>query len=184
MEPSACGAKPVIYLYPKEKTIVKVTLDWNKKQRISIPEYGNGWDVMGDPDGKLDIGGSVYPYLFWEDTIRYVKPTSGFVIAQADVPRFLSEKLSFLGLNNQEISDFKEYWIPHMQDTPYYRISFLTNDIMDQSAPITIFPKPDSIQRIFMDFTELKNPIQIPEQQLSSFIRTGFSVIEWGGKRQ
>ncbi len=76
MEPSACGAKPVIYLYPKEKTIVKVTLDWNKKQLISIPEYGNGWDVMAHPDGKLVIGGSIYPYLFWEDTIRYTKPTS------------------------------------------------------------------------------------------------------------
>ncbi len=71
-----------------------------------------------------------------------------------------------------------------MQDAPYYRISFLMNDIMDRVAPFTIIPKPDSIQRVFMDFTELKNPIQIPEQHLIPFVRTGFSVIEWGGKKQ
>lgn len=184
IQPSACGAKPVIYLYPPAKITVKVTLDWNKKQLISIPEYSNGWSVTAYPDGKLDIGGMIYPYLFWEDTIRYAKPTSGFVIAQADVPSFLSEKLSFLGLNTQEIADFREYWIPHMQDALYYRISFLTNETMDQSAPITITPKPDSIRRIFMDFTELQKPIQIPEQQLTPFVRSGFSVIEWGGKKQ
>lgn len=71
-----------------------------------------------------------------------------------------------------------------MQTFPYYRMSFLMNDILDQSAPITISPKPDSMQRIFMDFTGLNAPIIVPEQHLIPFVRTGFSVIEWGGKKQ
>ena len=65
---------------------------------------------------------------------------------------FLDEKLTFLGLSSIEIKDFIEYWIPHMQEYPYYRISFLTTDQMQISAPITVTPKPDSIQRVFMDF--------------------------------
>lgn len=51
--PSACGAKPVIYLYPREETSVRVTLNWKKKLLTSIPEYGNGWNVIAKPDGKI-----------------------------------------------------------------------------------------------------------------------------------
>ena len=54
--PNVCGAKPVIYLYPREKLDVTVSLDWNTKHLISIPEYRHGWHVVAHPDGKLDIG--------------------------------------------------------------------------------------------------------------------------------
>lgn len=183
MVPSTCAAKPVIYLYPTVTTPISVLLNWNKKTLISIPEYGNGWYVVAHPDGKLDIDWAQYPYLFWEDTIRYPEPTTWFVIPRSDVDGFLSEKLSFLWMNTWEISDFKEYWIPHMQDAPYYRISFLSTEDMDRSAPISISPQPDSTLRIFMDFSEHGSPLDIPEQSLVPFTRTGFSVIEWGGKK-
>ena len=51
----------------------------------------------------------------------------------------------------------------------------------DEFAPLTIEPKPDSIQRVYMALKPLNKPIEIPEQQLEKFERTGFAVIEWGG---
>lgn len=48
--PSACAAKPVIYLYPEETTEISVTLDWEKKSLISIPNYSNGWSVTATPE--------------------------------------------------------------------------------------------------------------------------------------
>ncbi|MDD2693423.1 MAG: hypothetical protein PHY14_00650 [Candidatus Gracilibacteria bacterium] len=217
--PSACAAKPVIYLYPEKTENISVSLDWKKKLLTSIPEYGNGWNVIAEPDGTLFVipkeslskssyresqslsskvpekeisplhdemtkNESSYPYLFWEDVISYPKPTIGFVVKQENIASFLDEKLSFLGLNEKEISDFTEYWIPNMKDKPYYRISFLGNREMQRSAPITITPTPESIQRIFMDFEGLDALISIPEQVLTPFVRTGFSAIEWGGKKQ
>ena len=217
--PSTCAAKPVIYLYPEKTENISASLDWKKKNLTSIPEYGNGWNVIAEPDGTLFVipkeslstssyrenqslsskvqekeisplrdemtkNESSYPYLFWEDSISYLKPTSGFVVKRENISSFLNEKLTFLGLNEKEISDFKEYWIPNMKDKPYYRISFLGKREMQKSAPITITPTPESIQRVFMDFEWLDAPMNIPEQVLMPFERTGFSVIEWGGKKQ
>ena len=85
--------------------------------------------------------------------IRYPKPITGFVVKQENLSSFLDQKLSFLGLNSQEIADFKNYWLPVMNNSQYYRINFITNEQMDKSAPITILPKPDSIQRVFMDWS-------------------------------
>ena len=52
----------------------------------------------------------------------------------------------------------------------------------EQTAPLTISPEPDSIQRIFMVFTGAEKPIELPEQILEPFERDGFAVIEWGGQ--
>ena len=177
--PSACAAKPVIYLYPEETTDISVTLDWEKQSLISIPSYDAGWHVTVTPDGQITNRDRVYPYLFWEDTISYNTPTTGFIVEQTGLSDFLNTKLSLLGLNDRERADFKTYWLPVMQNSPYYRISFITTEQMDISAPITIIPKPDTIQRVFMDWSGLRKPIAIREQYITPFIRSRFSVIEW-----
>jgi hypothetical protein len=48
IEPSYCVAKPVIYLYPKEKTQITVNLNWQKNNLISIPDYREYWKVEAD----------------------------------------------------------------------------------------------------------------------------------------
>jgi len=35
--------------------------------------------------------------------------------------------------------------------------------------------------RVFMAYKPLEKAVNIPEQELARFERTGFSVIEWGG---
>ena len=63
----SADAKPVIYLYPEEKTEVHVTLDYNGELIVTYPEYVDGWQISAYPDGTLcDVDGNEYSYLFWE----------------------------------------------------------------------------------------------------------------------
>lgn len=176
------AAKPVIYLYPEEKTDLSVTLNYGGELTCTYPAYNDGWAVTAFPDGKLlDTSGEEYSYLFWEgvDDIEY-DMSQGFVVAGVDTVEFLQEKLAFLGLTPKEYNEFIVYWLPQMQNNKYNLISF-QQDVYTDNAVLNITPQPDSILRVFMAYKPLENAIEIPKQDLTQFIREGFSVIEWGG---
>ena len=175
--------KPVIYLYPEKETevFVDVSVD-NGEIFVTYPEKNNGWNVVALPDGKIiDENGVMHNYLFWEAKSAFVPDFSeGFVVEGKNSVEFLQEKLSYLGMNQNEINEFIVYWLPYMIDNPYNLVSFQLENY-DEFAPLTIEPKPDSVQRVYMALKPLDKPIEIPEQQLEKFERTGFAVIEWGG---
>lgn len=179
---SECAEKPVIYLYPEEETEITVALDFTGDLTCTYPAYENGWTVTAAPDGTLTDGdGREYNYLFWEGiSDAQYDLSQGFVVSGEDTERFLEEKLSLLGLTDQEAGDFITYWLPRMQENPYNLISFQT-EAYTQTAALTISPEPDSLIRVFMVFQSLDAPIRIPEQNLISPVRTGFAVVEWGG---
>ena len=97
-----------------------------------------------------------------------------------DTVKFLQEKLAYLGLTPREYNEFIVYWRPIMKKNPRNLIRFLEEEYTSQ-APMRITPEPDSIQRVFMQFQGLKEPVKVKEQVLEPFVRSGFSVIEWGG---
>ncbi|MSU55283.1 MAG: hypothetical protein EXS46_01955 [Candidatus Taylorbacteria bacterium] len=178
-----CG-KPVIYLYPTKKTDISVKVEPKGGFSKTEPEYGEGWNVKATPEGILtEIStGKTYPYLFWEGSGGiYETPKKGFVIAKNEVHNFLVEKLTKLGLNNQEQKDFMEFWEPRMTDAPYFFVTFLGNKQMDILAPLTISPKPDTTIRILMDFSPLQKPEQVEGFEIRTPERKGFTVVEWGG---
>ncbi len=184
MPAAECG-KPVIYLYPEQTTEVAVTLDPKGGFTKTEPAYGNGWSVTASPDGALvnHNDGQVYPYLFWEGRGGlYSAPEKYWVVAEAQVHEFLTDTLSTLGLNEKEIADFQEFWEPRMQGSPYYKIGFWGNAVMDRLAPITVTPTPQTVIRLLMDYQPLEsvipsNPPQLPQTP----VRNGFTVVEWGG---
>lgn len=67
-----------------------------------------------------------------------------------------------------------------MKDNKYNLVHFADKEYTD-TAPLSITPKPDSILRVFMVFKPLDKEIEVIPQEIKSFDRTGFSVIEWGG---
>ncbi len=178
-----CG-KPVIYLYPQKTTSVSVKIDPQGGLTKSEPAYNDGWNVIATPESQLtEIStGNTYPYLFWEGRGGiYSTPKKGFVIPSYEVRSFLIEKLTKLGLNQKEQSDFIEFWEPRMTGSPYFFVTFLGNQAMDNIAPLTISPKPDSVIRILMDFTPLQVPISVEGYDIKTPMRKGFTVVEWGG---
>ncbi len=175
-----CG-KPVVYLYPTKSINVSVSVGADVTK--SEPAYNNGWKVLAEPSGKLTLNNASYPYLFWEGigNGEYPQIASGFVVKKEDVANTLKSHLAKLGLNQQESSDFMEYWLPKMPATPYTRLTWFGTAEMNRLAPLTVSPKPDSVIRIFLDFEGLNAPVTMPAQKLGSIARKGFTVVEWGG---
>lgn len=180
-----CG-KPVIYLYPRETTNVSVQI---KPDSLSFTEpfYHDGWQVEAHPNGQLInlSDRKAYPYLYWEGQGKiYSQPQAGWVVKSANLKSFLSGKLKALGLKQNEIADFLDFWLQRMEleNKPYYFITFMGNQTMDAIAPLTVVPHPDTVIRILMDYTPLDTPI-IPKTfpPIHTPRRTGFTVVEWGG---
>lgn len=177
-----CGGKPVIYLYPTEPTNVSVHVSPTGGISKSEPTYHSGWNVFAQPDGALTSNGQQYPYLFWEGGLgKYQIPDAGFVVSKEKVKELLDNKLSFIGLNPKEISDFEEFWLQRMQSAPYYFVTFTTNTDMEKYAPLNINPKPDTVIRVLMDYKPLINNATVKLLQLQHTERKGFTVVEWGG---
>lgn len=180
--------KPVIYLYPEEPMDVAVDVEPNGGFTITEPQIGrDGWFVHAQPNGELYNYEDErnYPYLFWEGyAVDYKIPQEGFVVEMENVSRFFDEKLAYLGMNHREIYDFKEFWVPLMQEDPYYFITFVEQEDFDRYAPLEVLPEPDTVIRVIFDHKGLSEPVEIVEQELEPAVREGFTVVEWGGRLQ
>ena len=184
-----CG-KPVVYLYPEQTTDVSVRVFPSEGVSVSDPAYGDGWQVTAHPDGALDntADGKTYPYLFWEggSDVLYRSPEQGCVVARDGLDGFFDEKLAQLGLNARETADFKEFWIPKMNEgaKPYYFVTFLPKRQIDILAPLQIEPKPDTVIRIMMDYHGLDQGESVSGYGIRTPERRGFTAVEWGGRLQ
>lgn len=179
--------KPAIYLYPKAKTEISVKNDFKGKVMNTYPLYKNGWNVLAEPNGVLyNLDDKrTYNYLFWDGSYNFTKKhyqyENGFYVKKEDNITFLHEKLELLGLNNTEINDFVVYWLPELNKNEENFIHFWVNDNIDNSSILTITPKPDTLLRIFMEFKAHHGEEKLPQQELITTPRKGFTVVEWGG---
>ncbi len=179
-----CG-KPVIYLYPTKETNVHVEVKPQGGFTITEPAYGTkGWDVRATPSGKLTnlADQKAYPYLFWEGIgYNYNKPAQGFVLKRENVQSEMKKILARLGLNETEQKDFLEFWAPKLETKPFVFVTFIDQKVFDTIAPLTVSPKPDSVIRVFMDYTPLEKEIKVAPLSFQTPERKGFTVVEWGG---
>ena len=105
-------AKPAIYLYPTEKTVVEIKHHFLGEILNTYPQYHGRWKVIAEPNGKLlnvDDNRS-YNYLFWDGNYKFKAShydfKDGFYVSKKDNILFLQKKLSEIGLNETEINDF------------------------------------------------------------------------------
>jgi hypothetical protein len=178
--------KPVIYLYPTKTQNVSISIDYPGEIFVTYPKYNNGWDVIAQPDGKLlnTKDGKEYNYLFWEgiDTKESGYDMSvGYVVKGEDTLTFLQNKLAEIGLLPNEYNEFIVYWLPLMIQNKYNIIHFATDTEYAQRVKLNISPSPDSVLRLFMVFKKTDENIEIKPQNIKSFERKGFTVVEWGG---
>lgn len=213
--PAGCG-KPVIYLYPEKTTEVSVKFQVPVQFNTNIPNYGDSWQVMANSDGslvnlkpeltncqKIDTKkeGSeyakeaclknTYPYLFWAGNVvseNYPIIDKGWIVSKNNLKEFLQTKLTEVGLNNNEKTDFLSYWVPEMmaKNAPYYRVSFLQTNDLNTLFPMTVKPNPKTVFRLFLDYLPLsEKPQVVPEPEtLNKLVRNGFTMVEWGGLKR
>ena len=79
-----------------------------------------------------------------------------------------------------EYKDTMLYRLPQMEQNPYNLIAF-QQEAYTEAAKLTVTPAPDSILRVFMTWKPRTEPVDIPAQELPTFERHGFTVVEWGG---
>lgn len=184
--PIAC--EPIIYLYPEDETEVEVRLGDAIRPLVTWPEYRNYWRVLASPDGTIsDLrDGESYPYLFWEGVSGLMpRPDTGFVVRQAQVEPFFRKVLPIMGLNQTEVDDFVEAWLPDMSEAPYYQIGFYDQSVIDQYAPLHVSPPPDTTIRILFDYRPLTKPVQTIKPVITPAPeRDGFTLVEWGGLKR
>jgi hypothetical protein len=192
----ALYGKPAIYLYPEEDTNVIVYLDLNGEITQSDPDYQGGWNVFvtvtEDSTTKYstiyDENGSEYDYLFWEGAFEYsslVLPNTGWIVARENLETWFDEKLNAMGLNNYEKQQFMEYWVARLQDSPYYEIKLVDQEVMNNNATLSITTSegavPDTLIRIIVHFHGVDVNEYIEAPQIVTPERNGFVVVEWGG---
>ena len=167
--------KPVIYLYPEQETDVHAEIKLTESTlSTTYPKYNDGWDVVAYPDGTLlnKADGTHHRYLFWDSTNCRTRFdfSKGFCVAGSDTESFLKEKLTYMGLTEQEMNEFIVYWLPKMEHNAYNLISF-QGDAYTDSAQLSITPAPDSMCRVFMAYVPLESSVDVEPQQLETFER-------------
>ncbi len=177
------GYKPIIYLYPTEKTDINVYLPIKWEFIITYPTINkdNTWNITAQPNGTLinKEDQKEYSYLFREWKFHktwHIK--EWFVVKKENTIEFLQDKLSYLWLTPKEYNEFIVFRLPLMMKNDYNIISFLTDQYTSQ-APLYIQPRPDSMQRVFMVFHGVDEWYTIPLQHLNPWTRSWFSVVEW-----
>ncbi|MCH2236121.1 MAG: hypothetical protein MK078_17950 [Crocinitomicaceae bacterium] len=180
-------AKPIIYMYPEEETAITVRLKFDGHLTHTYPQYpGEGWSVVAESDGTIHYEGREYYSLFWEgDAREEFTMSEGFVIPGNETADFLENSLSILGLTDKEANEFIIYWLPLMENNNYNLIHFASKEYSEM-AQLKITPTPDALIRVMMVWSPLDEMIDIPQQNLYdlSAKRKGFTVVEWGGRKQ
>ena len=177
--------KPVIYVYPESPMDVAISINITKgKFSVVYPKFNEGnnsWKIKANPNGDIEINNKKYPYLFYECESYFNQETNeGFIVDDKTACDFLEEKLTFLGLNDKEKTDFITFWLPVLLTNKLSLCTFQSKTFFDH-IPMEVSPKPDTLIRIFLSIKKIDAPMEIKEQKLEHNERKGYTVVEWGG---
>jgi hypothetical protein len=158
---------------------------------FTYPALDNKWQMTIASNGLLIYSNNKqYPYLFWEgemENLNYARTDEkieGSIVTKENVTSFLEEKLTQLGLNATEQTDFITFWSPLIMQNEKSYIQLLVDDAYDVVSTMDITPAPDNIRRVYILFSDAKEidaSFIDSEKNYKSFDRSGFTIVEWGG---
>ena len=182
---SFCGgiAKPVLYLYPKKTTKLKVTFEHPEYLETTYPKYTGSWEVKAHANGDLyDNNGAYYYALYWDEKqVHSVDFSTGYYVEKDNAIEFLEQKLSYIGLSRREANEFIMYWLPILEKNGKSLVYFELTEERESYNKLNISPKPDSMLRLVIHIKKVDRKVNIPKQNLTKFQRKGFVAVEWGG---
>lgn len=176
-------AKPVLYLYPEEETKVTVNFKHEENLTTTYPKFQDEWIVTAHLNGDLyDEKGNYYYGLYWEENSNHlVDFKEGFYVSKDNAISFLEEKLTIIGLNAKERNEFIMYGLPILESNEHNLVYFELTEERESFNKLEITPTPDSLLRVAIHVKKIDGPQSIKEQKLTTFERTGFTAVEWGG---
>lgn len=189
-------ASPWIYAYNDTPTDLTVSLDPVGGVSYVNPSFTNterySWDVTTQNDGTLNIAHSRNKQaLFWEYNKYSVlrayhmharKPEHGFVVATSELENFMGGLSPRIGLNTIEqknvLAELRR--AGNQFDSPFVKVSFVSDDFVDTYLPLTVSPTPDTMHRVYFELTPLRSYTQIDQPNIPQITREGLTVIETG----
>ena len=170
--------KPNIYLYPEVPCSVTVILNPDGRIIASEPTYENAWVVFASQDGTIK---NTQGYLFYEAKINRIDlKNKGWCIKKDEIASFFFSVLSSYGFNRRESNDFVLYWKDHLPSSRYYIIYPIVNEEVDKVFPLTVYPHPDAVLRVWFLIESSENPLSLKAPTVFTLKRNGFVVTEWG----
>ncbi|KAF9061952.1 hypothetical protein BDP27DRAFT_1234261 [Rhodocollybia butyracea] len=74
------------------------------------------------------------------------------VLPLSRITQYLDAVLKELGLHTEARTSFITYWLPSFNRHTHIAVRFVSQNAYERAAPLTIFPKPDVVVRVFMLF--------------------------------
>ncbi len=183
--------KPVIYAYSEEKINFRLSLQTEAQITFTYPKLDQEWVMETNKNGTLsDDKNHTFPYLFWEgemNNLNFKKSDHqiiGNFVEKQNTVKYLEEKLTQMGLNNREQTDFITFWAPQLMKNDKNFIQFLIDEDYEVISSMEISPQPDQIKRVYILFTDASKADERfieATNQFKSFNRNGFTIVEWGG---
>ena len=177
--------KPVVYFHTKTDLPVELTVSPVHRFIFTYPQSDGTWKGTAKADGGIEINGVEYPYLFWESEQHYVfKPEgNGYKVEKTNAVSFLEKKLTELGFNQQEKTDFITFWGPQLAQNETSFVQFSIDESCDAFATMKCSPATENIRRVYIQIavwdsffeTHLNNQSFVPLDP------SDFSILEWGG---
>ncbi len=177
--------KPVIYFHTARKQEFDLSVNPAGNFTFVYPEMNDSWKGAAYPNGDLNIDGNNYPYLFWESSQQYSfhSEGNGYKVEKADVVSFLQKKLTELGLNQKEQTDFITYWGPKLAANESSFVQFSVDENCDQFATLSCSPQLESVHRVFIQIAKWDPYFELflNDMTFSSVVNENWSLLEWGG---
>jgi len=173
-------AKPNIYVYPVEEAEVSVRLSFPAGGGITVsdPPYGDGWRVHITPEGIID---GERTFLFYEGRSGgEVQREAGWVVPRDGLETFFRENLQATGFYGPEIEDFVEFWVPRLDDHPFFAVYPQYNPIYDGLVGLEVEPDPWTVIRLASVVEGLEEDFDLMPATIPAYEIGGFTVHEWG----
>ena len=186
--PENATVKPVLYFYPASTTEMTVTPRFKINDGLIYPAFndGEGWIFKAQPDGKLSLNDQLYNYLFWEGKTGATYSTKeGNIVPREETVSFFEKALSAYGLTSAEKQDFITYWGNELRQNEANEIYFV-NDQYERMHQYDVTPRPDTKITVFMVYRPAKKGDAMSKIQAfpaNPPLRTGVTVVEWGGRK-
>ncbi len=201
--------KPAIYLYNTVSLPFNDTLSVtfpHGSATLTIPEIPLGpvitWAKFTVfPNSQISFGGTTYPYLFYEAATSKIDVTalqSGWVIQKSQgtwringqpvavIEDFFRDALQDLGLFEQEIADFVDYWFeerPLFAEDGTYLLRQLPLAVINEHFKLAT-TRAYSTNRVFFTCSYLADPgfsySLLPPRPTVSYATSPFLLHEWG----
>ncbi len=177
--------KPVIYFHTNEERTFDLSVKPVGSFTFVYPEMNESWKGIAKTNGEIAIEGTNYPYLFWESNQQYAfhSEGNGYKVEKSAVVSFLQKKLTELGLNQREQTDFITYWGPQLAENETSFVQFTVDYNCDKFAEMTCSPAPDFTRRVYIQISQWDSQFEnyLEDVSFSPIPKSEWYILEWGG---